>query len=95
MTIQQARLRAEVFAGQKLDEPDFQEVLAYTRHKAKITGHDEDYVPLLLYDEVKDHIFREQINWISSEAKTIGQEIDRMMKRGEWPCVIPVSTLPV
>ena len=94
MTIQEARLRAEAYAGKMLDAGTFQEVLAYTRHKAKITGHDEDYVPLLLYDEVKDHIFRERVNSLYFEVKAIEREIDAMLKRGEWPCAKSASGLP-
>ena len=94
MTIQEARLRAEAYAGKTLDEATFQEVLAYTRHKAKITGHDEDYVPLLLYDEVKDHIYRERVNDFHHEVKAVEKEIDEMLKRGEWPCVKSASALP-
>ena len=94
MTIQEARLRAEAYAGQMLDEQTFQEVLEYTRHKAKITGHDEDYVPLLLYDEVKDHIFRERVNTFYFKVKAIEREIDAMLERGEWPCAKSASGLP-
>lgn len=94
MTIQQARHRAESEAGRKLDEQDFQQVLEYTRHKAKVTGHDEDYVPLLLYDEVKNRIFQDQVDFIYHEAKEAEKMLFEMMKRGEWPCVISASAIP-
>lgn len=94
MTIQEARQQAELAAGRKLDDQTFHEVLEYTRHKAKVTGHSEDYVPLLLFDEVRNHIFREQISAIYCEAKAAAQEIDEMLKRGEWPCVKSVSARP-
>lgn len=92
MTIEEARKIAELSLGQRLDEQTYQEVLAYTRRKAYLTGHGDDYVPLLLVDEIKDHVFREKINWIYHEAQAAFKEIDDMAERGEWPCA--KSALP-
>ena len=94
MTIQEARQLAEAYAGQTLDEQTFQEVLEYTRHKAQVAGHDEDYVPLLLYDEVKDLIFRDRVNNFYFAVKVVERELDEMLKRGEWPCAKSASGLP-
>lgn len=76
MTIQGARVRAEEEVGRPLNASEFDEVLAYTRHKAKVNGHGEDYVPLLLYDEIKNHCFRMQINTISHEFMAIMKDLD-------------------
>lgn len=77
MTNQEARLIAEERVGRKLSEAEYDDVLAYTRHKVEVNGHGEDYVPLLLCDEIKNHCFREQINTISHEFIEIMKEIDR------------------
>lgn len=76
MTIQEARDRAEEVAGTRLTESEFKEVLAYTRHKAQVNGEGEDYVPLLLFDEIKNYVFRERINRISHEFMQIMKTID-------------------
>lgn len=94
MTIQEARAAAELKIGKRLDEQEFQEILAYTKHKAKVTGHDEDYVPLLLMDEIKDSVFRDTINEVSRQAKLIEQELIAMIERGEWLCAKSVSPIP-
>ena len=66
MTIQEARNIAEGEAGRKLTDREFRFVLCYTKRKARLTGHDVSYVPLLLIDEIKNHVFRENINSISN-----------------------------
>ena len=48
MTIQEARNIAEGEAGRKLTDREFRFVLCYTKRKARLTGHDVSYVPLLL-----------------------------------------------
>lgn len=76
MTIHGARQRAEEEVGRKLSAAEFDEVLAYTRHKAKVNGHGEEYVPLLLYDEIRNHCFRTQINTISHKFMAIMKELN-------------------
>ena len=85
MTIQEARQRAESLAGQKLDEQTFQEVLDYTVRKSRMTGHDDSYVPLLLVDEIKDHIYRERINASYYAIKEFEKEASKQ-------CAASVST---
>ena len=92
MTIQQARESAEAKAGRKLTQEQFDEVLTYTRHKTAVNGHDEEYVPLLLVDEIKNFIFREVINHISHEAMAIGRMIDR--ERGNHLCASSAISFP-
>lgn len=94
MTIQEARQQAELEAGRKLDDQTFHEVLEFTRHKAKVTRHNEDYVPRLLFDEIRNHIYREKIRTFHCEVKAAEREIDEMLKRGEWPCAKSASALP-
>lgn len=69
MTIQEARNIAEGEAGRKLTDREFRFVLCYTKRKARLTGHDVSYVPILLIDEIKNHILRENINSISNEFR--------------------------
>ena len=85
MTIQQARQRGEQLAGQRLDEQTFQEVLAYTARKSSMTGHDDDYIPLLLVDEIKDHISRERINQYNRQLIQFRKEVSKQ-------CAISAST---
>lgn len=75
MTIQEARQKGESLAGQRLDEQTFQEVLAYTARKSRMTGHDDDYIPLLLVDEIKDHISRERINQYNRQLIQFRKEV--------------------
>ena len=75
MTIQQARQRGEQLAGERLDEQTFEEVLAYTTRKSKMTGHQDDYIPLLLVDEIKDHIYRNRINNSSRKLIQLRKEV--------------------
>lgn len=94
MTIQQARTSAELSIGRKLDDQTFNEVLAYTRRKARITGHDENYIPLLLMDEIKGHVSRAQLNTIACEMAAFVREFRNLIERGEWPCVKSASEVP-
>lgn len=75
MTIQQARQRGEQLAGERLDERTFEEVLAYTTRKSRMTGHQDDYIPLLLVDEIKDHIYRNRINNSSRKLIQLRKEV--------------------
>ncbi len=85
MTIQQARQRGEQLAGERLDEQTFEEVLAYTTRKSRMTGHQDDYIPLLLVDEIKDHIYRNRIN--NSNRKLI-----QLRKEVSEQCATSAST---
>lgn len=76
MTILEARKCAEEQVGRTLSEEEFSEVLAYTRHKSAVTGNGEDYVPLLLYDEIRNYCFRETINAISHKFMKIMSEFN-------------------
>lgn len=78
MTIQEARNLAEADAGRKLTDNEFRFILCYTRRKARLTGHDASYVPLLLIDEIKNHIFRECLNKISTDFVLCLSEIGGM-----------------
>lgn len=80
MTVQESRNRAEEAAGTTLTESEFQEVLAYTRHKARLNGKGEDYVPLLLYDEIRNYVFREQINRVSHDF----MQISKLLQEGGY-----------
>lgn len=77
MTIQQARQRGEQLAGERLDERTFEEVLAYTTRKSRMTGHDDSYIPLLLVDEVKDHIYRDHINTYNRQLTEMRKEVSK------------------
>lgn len=87
MTIQEARERAERRAGKRLSEEEFEEVLAYTLRKVNRIGETEDYVPLLLMDEIKNHFTFAAINRISKEMQRIFAEDDNR-------CVICADGLP-
>ncbi len=77
MTIQEARQKGESLAGQRLDEQTFQEVLAYTARKSRMNGHDDDYIPLLLVDEIKDRISRERINQYNRQLIQFRKEVSK------------------
>lgn len=77
--------------GYEVDDATFDEVLAYTRHKASITGHSEDYVPLLLADELRNHIFRERVNTFSRLYREgMAEFLDHINKEAKQPCAAPV-----
>ncbi len=77
MTIQQARKRAEALANAKLDDETFRWILRYAYRKARITGHSPQYVPLLLVDEIKDHVFRQRVNQVSRDYRDILAQLNR------------------
>lgn len=62
MTCQEARAIAEEQAGKRLADEEYEKILAYSFHKARINGKDADYVPLLLMDEIKNYFFDEALN---------------------------------
>lgn len=85
MTIQEARERGESLGGRRLDDKAFADVLEYTIRKSRMTGHDDDYIPLLLVDEIKDRIHRENQNTVSRELAAMRKEAQE--------CVPSVSAL--
>ena len=42
---------------ENLPENEYEDALKYARRKAKLTGHDEGYIPLLLPDVIKERLF--------------------------------------
>lgn len=94
MTIQEARLRAETRYGHTLSQSQFEEVLEYVRHKARVTGHEEDYVPMLLEDEIQNYLFQETINNLYKEAQDGEQLFLEMLERREKRCANSASTTP-
>ena len=44
-------------AEEILPESEYEEALEYARRKARLTGHDEGYIPLLLSDVIKERLF--------------------------------------
>ena len=93
MTIQEARLRAETRCGHTLSQSQFEEVLEYSRHKARVTGHDEDYVPMLLEDEIQNYLFQEVMNNLYKEAQD-GERLflEMLERREEKRCATSAST---
>ena len=60
-TPQEVRKRLEA-DGYVLAEPEFEVIMRYTRRKLEIIQKGEDYLPLLLEDEIKHYFFRNTIN---------------------------------
>ena len=52
--------------GFVLSGAEYEALLQYTARKCEINGKGEDYLPLLLEDEIKDYFFR-----IANNAKTL------------------------
>ena len=48
--------------GYKLQDGEYENLLEYARRKAKNSGKDESYLPLLLPDVIKEYFFRAYIN---------------------------------
>lgn len=48
--------------GYKVDDDTFQELIEYARRKAKSSGRDENYLPYLLPDVIKEWYIRRAIN---------------------------------
>lgn len=61
MTISQAREQGERLSGRRLDDQSFEAVLDYTTRKSRMTGHTDDYIPLLLVDEINNYVYRERM----------------------------------
>lgn len=75
MTVLEARIRAEDAVGKTLAENEFQQILSYTRHKAGLNGKGEDYVPLMLYDEIRNYVFEERFNMASQALTQITKQL--------------------
>lgn len=48
--------------GYRLQEDEYEKILEYTKRKAKRAGKDENYLPLLLPDVIREYFFRAYIN---------------------------------
>lgn len=48
--------------GYSLKDGEYENLLEYARRKAKNSGKDESYLPLLLPDVIKEYFFRAYIN---------------------------------
>ena len=48
--------------GFVLTGAEYEALLQYTARKCEVNGKGEDYLPLLLADEIKDYFFRNAIN---------------------------------
>lgn len=59
--IQKVRKDAES-QGMVLSQQEFDIILAHTRRKIELNGKSEDYLPLLLENEIRDYFFRCTIN---------------------------------
>lgn len=44
-------------SGEQLTEDEYEKALKYARRKAELNGKDEDYIPLLLPDVIKERLF--------------------------------------
>lgn len=56
-----------------ISDEDVEDVLKLCRRKLEVTGQPEDYMELLLPDELKSHCFRMAVN-IASLARMAGKE---------------------
>lgn len=57
-----AVFRAQRDTGYKFDLADAYEIARYSARKADLNGKDENYVPILFENELRDHVMRERIN---------------------------------
>ena len=48
--------------GYKISNAEFSCLVEYAKRKAKIAGKDENYIPILLPDMVKEYFFRMGVN---------------------------------
>ena len=74
-SIMDARQEGERRAGGSISDREFGEILAHTMHKMQLCGHPDDYLPLLLADEVKNAVFRNAVNRVSHEAMEINRTL--------------------
>ena len=48
--------------GYILSQPEYEVILEHARRKIDLCGKGEDYLSLLLEDEIKDYFFRNSVN---------------------------------
>lgn len=48
--------------GYKISNAEFSCLVEYAKRKAKVTGKDDAYIPILLPDTVKEYFFRQGVN---------------------------------
>lgn len=54
--------------GYAVDDAQYEEVVAYARRKAAVSGKDESYMPYLLPDIIKEWVVRKAINAVTMAA---------------------------
>lgn len=77
MMIEYPEIREQMEAeGFKMTDEEYAGHIAYARRKAEVAGKQEDYIPYLLPDVIKEHYMREAIN-----SFTMGlMELDRYIQ---------------
>lgn len=51
--------------GFSLTDDEYQDILEYTIRKAERCGKDQDYIPVLLENEIRDYFFRHTVTFES------------------------------
>lgn len=61
-----AKVRAECEKnGWKVDDQEFDSLIAYAERKAEKTGNAEIYIPCLLSDVIREYVFSKTINSVA------------------------------
>ena len=66
--------------GYQMTDEEFSEHLAYARRKAEVVGKQEDYIPLLLPDVIKEHYMRKAINSFTMGLMELDRAIENHIK---------------
>lgn len=69
MTLLQARKTAEMRIGFQISNEEYAKVLAYSRQKLSYIGKEEEYLPVLLENEIRDYCAGREINLKSAEMR--------------------------
>lgn len=69
MTLSQARKTAETKTGFRISNEEYEKVLAYSRQKLRYIGKEEDYLPVLLENEIRDYCAGQAINLKSEKMR--------------------------
>ena len=75
--------QAQAMAGMQVDDTEYEKLLAFTVRKARMNEKNDEYIPLLLEDTIKEHHFQQAINAVSMQVMAFDRYISTQHKPKE------------
>lgn len=71
MSLLDARMLAEQRTGARITDEEYERILEHSKRKLEIIHKDDDYLPLLLENEIRDYCSARAINMISLARREV------------------------